>query len=402
MTTRNTARSFGSVTRTFHWLTALLILTAIPLGIVANRLPYDTAQALALKAQVFSIHKTVGVTTFAIALARILWALREVRPVPLHPERRSETLLAGMVHWVLYISLVAVPLSGWIHHASVTGFAPILWPLGQGLPFVPQSAVVASVAASLHWVFTKLLIAAVLLHIAGALKHHLLDRDSTLRRMSRGVPAPMHPEPHTASVWPIVMALGLYTAGAGVAWALAPKTDLAGLDASTTTATQLATAGNWEVTQGTLVLTVRQLGQDVTGSFATWAADITFDETPVGGRNGTVTVTIDTASLTLGSVSGQATGKDFLDAATFPQAIFRADVTPDGTGYVATGTLFLKGAEVPVTLPFTLVVNGQTATMQGTTTLDRRTFGIGVSYGDEASVGFGVDITVDLTATRTN
>ena len=59
----------------------------------------------------------------------------------------------------------------------MTGFAPILWPFGQGLPFVPQSETVAQVAGAVHWVFTKVMAAAILLHIAGALKHHFVDRD---------------------------------------------------------------------------------------------------------------------------------------------------------------------------------------------------------------------------------
>ncbi|PJF10691.1 cytochrome b, partial [Pseudorhodobacter sp. MZDSW-24AT] len=190
MPARNSPVSYGKVARLFHWTTASLILIAIPLGIIANRLPYDTAEALARKAQLFSLHKTLGVVVFFVALGRILWALAQPHPVPLHPERRLELALARLVHWMLYISLVAVPLTGWVHHAAVTGFAPIWWPFGQTLPFVPQSESVAQIAVGLHWVFTKLMIAAILLHIAGALKHHILDRDDTLRRMTRGTRAP--------------------------------------------------------------------------------------------------------------------------------------------------------------------------------------------------------------------
>ena len=74
MPTRNTATSYGRVSRTLHWLTALLIFAAFPLGVVANRLPYDTSEALAFKAQLFSVHKTLGVAMFAVAMVRILWA----------------------------------------------------------------------------------------------------------------------------------------------------------------------------------------------------------------------------------------------------------------------------------------------------------------------------------------
>lgn len=396
MSARNSLASYGKVARLFHWTTAALILIAIPLGIVANRLPYDTAEALARKAQLFSIHKTLGVVVFFVALGRIFWALMQTHPVPLHPERRLELSLARLVHWMLYISLVAVPLTGWVHHAAVTGFAPIWWPFGQGLPFVPQSESVAQAAGAAHWVFTKLMIASILLHIAGALKHHVIDRDDTLRRMTRGTRAPATPLPVRASRLPLFAALALF--GLGAAVAALPRGEP--LTSAPTLAAATPSSGNWQVTEGTLGFSVAQMGQTVSGSFATWSADITFDEGATDGRHGEVTVTIDTGSLTLGSVTQQAKSADFFDVATHPQAVFTADILPSPSGYEATGTLSLRGAEVPVTLPFTLVIAGDTATMTGQTSLDRRTFGMGQSYSDEASVGFGVTVDVALTATR--
>jgi cytochrome b561 len=111
MPIRNTLTSFGTVTRSFHWLTALVILTAMPLGLIANNLS-SGPESIALKAQLFSLHKTIGVVAFFLGVARILWASSQTRPVPLHPDRRLETLLAEAVHWLLYLSLVIVPLSG--------------------------------------------------------------------------------------------------------------------------------------------------------------------------------------------------------------------------------------------------------------------------------------------------
>ena len=57
---------------------------------------------------------------------------------------------------------------------------------------------------------------------------------------------------------------------------------------------------------------------------------------------------------------------------------------------------------MPLTLPFALQLDGDTANMQGKTTLDRRDFNIGPKYPDEATVGFATGITVDLVATRSN
>lgn len=394
MPAQNTATSFGSVTRTLHWLTALLILTAIPLGLIANQLPADAA-SMATKVQLFSIHKTLGLAAFLIGLARILWALTQRHPAPLHPDRRAELRLAAAIHWLLYISLVAVPLTGWIHHAALAGFAPILWPFGQDLPFVAKSETTAAIFGAAHWVFTKLLAASILLHIAGALKHHFIDKDATLRRMLAGASAPATPKHPARGKAPLAAALLAYLAGAGLTYAMLPPAP------ETATAEPAATTrGNWSVTEGTLGFSINQMGAAVEGSFASWTAAITFNESASNGKHGQVTVTIDTTSLSLGSVTDQAKGPEFFDTAAHKTATFTADILPSPTGYTAEGNLTLHGISHPVALPFTLQITGDTATMTGTTSLDRRDFGIGAGYADEETVGFTATITVALTAKR--
>lgn len=400
MSLTNTPQSYGAVARTLHWLTALLILTAIPLGLVASDLPYDTAAALAQKAQVFSLHKTVGVAAFAVAVLRILWALTQARPVPVHPGRRAETLLADLVHWSLYIALVAVPLSGWIEHAATEGFAPILWPLGQGLPLVPKSETLARLVAGAHLLFGKLLIGAILLHVAGALKHAVIDRDGTLARMTRGTAAPARATAAAHGKGPAAVALAIYVAAAGAVVALGgngapPVPQTAGTATETVPAT--AASGNWAVTEGTLGFTIRQMGADVQGTFGTWTADIAFDP---GTGTGSVTVAIDVASLTLGSVTQQALSADFFDAAGYPAATFTATIRPDAGAFVAEGTLTLRGVTVPVTLPFALDLDGKTARMSGAVVLERLAYGIGQKYPDGQSVGTSAAVRVALTATR--
>lgn len=405
MSISNSATRYGSVARSLHWLTALLILSSIALGLYAESLPYDSSAALAAKAQVFSLHKTIGIAAFFVAAARILWALTQTRPAPLHPERKLETLLAELIHWSLYLAMLVVPLSGWVHHAAVEGFAPILWPFDQTLPFVPKSETVATAATAVHWLFGKVLIGSIVLHVAGALKHALIDRDATLARMARGHEAGQagrHP------LTPALAALGIYVVGAAAAVSLtapppAAPAPIAPAPVATAPAPAPAPAAadaNWVVESGTLGFTVKQMGADVGGSFGSWQADIQFDETPVDGRNGHVTVTIDTASLTLGSVTDQAKGPEFFDTATHKTAVFEADILPAATGYEAKGTLTLRGSAQPVSLPFTLTLSGDRAEMSGSTVLDRRAFGMGASYGDESTVGFQVGVTITLTAIR--
>jgi cytochrome b561/polyisoprenoid-binding protein YceI len=379
----------GRIARLLHWSTAGLILASVALGLWAESLPYGSSGELALKAQVFSVHKTFGVAAFLIGVLRIGWALVQPHPVPVS-SRPTEVWLAGLMHGLLYGALVLVPLSGWVHHAATTGFAPILWPFGQGLPFVPKSETVADIAGTAHWLFGKVLIVSVLLHVAGVLKHVLVDRDIVLARMVRGAVG-------GASV---LQARGAGLA-AGAVWAAAVVGALALVPPAPERAAPVAAApvvGGWAVETGTLGISVRQMGAAVEGRFATWTADIRFD--PDAATGNTVIVTIDPASLTLGSVSAQATGPEFLNVSAHPSAQFTADIRRDGAGWVADGMLSLAGAQVPVQLPFTLDLAGDAARMEGTAVLDRRAFGIGTKYPDEATVGFDVTVRVALTARR--
>jgi polyisoprenoid-binding protein YceI len=93
-------------------------------------------------------------------------------------------------------------------------------------------------------------------------------------------------------------------------------------------------------------------------------------------------------------------GADFFNLIEFPMATFIANISQNETGYLASGTLTIKDIAVPVTLPFTLDLDGDTAEMSGILAVDRRIFEIGQSVSDEASLGFGVGISINLTATR--
>lgn len=399
---RNSTHTYGGVTKTFHWLTAFLILSLIPLGIIANGLPYETSEQLAQKAWLFSFHKTLGIAVFFVALLRILWALSQPKPGLLNTGKRVESWLAETVHWLLYGSLVLVPLSGWIHHSATSGFAPI-WPpisnlVGQSLPLIPKSETLAHTAASLHIIFERVLVISILLHIAGALKHHFMDRDITLRRMLPGMTVPdIMPHQHKSKA-PFVTALVAYVAALGIGAGLG----LFKVDHSQAAVPQLAEVSTgWKVETGTLGITMQQLGSDISGSFADWTAAINFAETPdSNGIHGDVEVVIAIGSLTLGSVGNQALAPDFLAAEAFPTAVFAASILSQDSGYVAEGTLTLKGAEVPVALPFTLSIQDGTATMTGSTAINRTDFNVGEKYPDEESVGFTVNINVELTAKR--
>ena len=398
MSASNTSLQYGAVARLFHWLTALGIFILIGSGVVAERWPYGTDAELATKVTLFSAHKTIGVLVFFIALMRILWAVTQPRPAPLHPDRKAEVFAAETVHWLLYGSIVMIPASGWIYHAATTGFAPIWWPFGQSLPFVPKSDSVAHVAKTLHLILNWVLWGSVALHIAGALKHQIVDQDLTIARMTRGVAAG-DPDAKGAShmisaiaamaVWGAVLGFGSVTG------MFEPRPQ----QVATETALEEVDS-EWVVQDGSLSITIQQMGSAVEGSFQDWTADITFEDQPTPGKTGEVTVEIATGSLQLGSVTSQAFGSDFLSVDAFPTAVFQADILNVADGYSADGTLVLKGIEMPVTLPFQMRIVDGVATMEGRTTLQRLEYGVGSNMADGSQLGLRVDVSVKLVAEK--
>ena len=410
MALTNSTSRYGAISKTFHWLMALGILFMIPLGFVASEMSEDLLatpggfdeSAVTRTAFLFSLHKTTGVVLFFAALARISWAATQARPGLLNAENRAEAFAAHLVHWMLYGAFIFVPLTGWLHHAATTGFAPIWWPFGQSLPYVPKDDLLARVFSAFHWTSIVVLAAALFFHVAGALKHHVIDRDATLRRMLPGTGAVPTPPDQRHSRIPFYIALAIW----GAAIVLAAKLGLRLPDIYATQAagaTERAAPGSqWQVTDGTLGIAIAQLGNPVEGRFADWSAAITFQDRPDPGPAGDVTVTIAIASLTLGTVTDQAMGPDFFDTERFPTATFSGGIAKSADGYEADGMLTIRDQSVPVTLPFQLVIENGVATMTGQTRIDRLDFGIGSSLPDESSLGFAVTIDVELTALKTD
>lgn len=390
----NTHSGYGSVTKTFHWLTALLILTAFPLGILAHDAPFDTSDHLTRKALLFSLHKTVGMLAFLTALGRILWAFTQPRPGLLNAEHKLEAFAAETAHWVLYGCMLLVPLTGWIHHSAAEGFAPIWLPFGESLPFIPKDPRLSEIFGSIHTTLTPVLAVTILAHVGGAMKHAIIDKDRTLHRMLPGDSGAPTPPAQSHSRLPMIAALVVWVGAMTVGVVTTPTAEHGQSVALEEVNSQ------WAVEQGEIALSIRQFGNDVRGSFADWTASIDFSETATEGKHGSTDVTIAIGSLTLGTVTGQAMGADFFDATAFPTANFKADLlSVDGT-HMAKGTLTIKGATVPVEFPYTLTIDGDTATVNAQTVLNRQDFDVGVSMPDESSLAFAVTVDIYLTAKR--
>jgi len=138
------------------------------------------------------------------------------------------------------------------------------------------------------------------------------------------------------------------------------------------------------------------------GAFGAWEAEIRFDPDHLDWSG--VKVTIDMTSADSGDPNRDTPLLDnnWFATAMYPSASFTTDaIASDGSGgYVAEGRLTIRDVTRPVALPFTLVIEGDTAMMQGSVTIKRSDYGLGKNTWQDRSVADEVQVKVAITATK--
>lgn len=397
-----------------HWALALLLLFQLGLGWALEDLPRSTRFAA------FQFHKSVGILILVLSLARLAVRLTVQRPAAAEgsPAVRA---LASAVHVLLYGIMIVGPISGWILVSTARVKLPTLLFGFIPLPHLPVAMGMHAPAEVIHGLIGWLLAGLFALHVAGALRHHLL-RDDLIGRM---MPAALARRP-VLSVAVVAALAACATAffagsasyrGAGAAEAppvvASPSPDAAAtpdpaptlLPSSPSPSPSVAPAPTptvpvtavrrWRVLPGgTLGFRTDYSGEAINGRFTRWTADIQFS--PEDLPNSRIAVDIDLASAVTGDSERDDTlrGDDFFGVAAHPRATFTASrIRKQRTGYVADGTLALAGVSRPVPVRFTLVIDGDRARASGSATVKRLAFGVGKGqWSDTATIADAVAV----------
>lgn len=178
----DTAEKFSPVTLLLHWIVGLSIIGLLAVGVYMAE---NEVWSL------YPIHKSFGFLIFFVVLLRVVWRLKNGWPTPVSQYSKVEQILAKVVHWVLIIGTVLMPISGMMmstmggHGLEVFGLEVVGANMNPENPTktLPINKELASFFHGAHHWLGEAMIVAVILHVVGALKHHIIDRDGTLRRM---------------------------------------------------------------------------------------------------------------------------------------------------------------------------------------------------------------------------
>lgn len=174
-------RSYTRAEVLVHWLLAVALFAQLALGWWMLDLPKSPP---GLRAGWFNVHKSIGLTIAAVVVLRLLW--RAARPIAADAQAPPwQRHAAGATHAMLYLCMLAMPLSGWLG-SNFTRY-PVLY-FGLRLPGWHRDWPAAKhLMSSLHAAAAWLLMALIALHVAAAL-WHWLRRDAVCSRM--GLPPP--------------------------------------------------------------------------------------------------------------------------------------------------------------------------------------------------------------------
>lgn len=398
------SQDYSKSFKLIHWLTALIILGLLGMGFYMSGLDYSED-----KLKLYNLHKSFGLLVLVLLTLRILALILKGKPKSLLTHKPWEKGLSHLVHLLLYLLLIAMPLSGWVM-SSAADF-PISFFGLQAPDIVSKDKEIFDLSRNAHELMAFALIAFVGLHILGALKHHFIDRDETLQRMTSRSLGLKGGIVLTALIG-ILFAPALFLGGSEILHEIKEEEHEA-VEQAVIEETKVETLVKSEITawdiisdKTTIEFTATQYDKEFTGIFTGITGEIYFD--PENLAQSFAHIKIPVAIIETGSDERDdaAVKKDWFSAEEYPEIIFKTtgfDKLGGTKSYLAKGELSIRGVAKIIELPFTLEFANkdgiQHAEMEAKIVLNRLDFGVGQGQWQSTDAISGdVGLTIKLEA----
>ena len=172
----NNLNGYGLLAKLFHWITFIALIIQVPFGFYLVSLEFSDRRI-----DLENIHILLGISIFYFVLFRLIWKFINPRPKPWRKFFKGQTLIAGINHFLLYLSIFAITISGIFKKLY----------MGEKLDFIfftygfeKDDFQLADLFYEVHIYANYLLIALVLIHILAVIVHHYIFRDKILKKIT--------------------------------------------------------------------------------------------------------------------------------------------------------------------------------------------------------------------------
>lgn len=172
----NTDQKFGIVSRANHWMSAIIVISLIAIGLFMTEL--DKGET---RSTLYGLHKSLGVGIFLLVILRLIWLKISPNPLSLS-DSELEQKMANIAKTILYLGMILLPLSGWIMSNS-GGHSVNFFQLFSLPMIMSENEMVHEIAEEVHELLANLMMVVIALHVLAAFKHHFMDKNATLIRM---------------------------------------------------------------------------------------------------------------------------------------------------------------------------------------------------------------------------
>lgn len=172
----NHLERYGRISQLLHWLMAACIILMLGLGLLLDDIPGSW------KGAAIDFHKSLGIVLLGLVCFRCYWKLTQHQPGRSGDVSRLQEVAAGTSHFLLYILMLAMPLSGWAM-SSAFGKPVMMFEWGPLPDIIERNRDLGVALKNLHGWLAYGLLVLIALHVGAAFYHHFIRKDDVLKRM---------------------------------------------------------------------------------------------------------------------------------------------------------------------------------------------------------------------------
>ena len=171
--------TYSKGSKVLHWLIAIIVIAMLSFSFFLGDLPGK------YQASAYMMHKSFGLTVLFLVIARFFWILHSGKPALPVSVPTWEKPLSRLVQYAVYVLLVSMPICGWVMSVAENRVPSYFGLFRMPLP-ISENKALSNFMDQSHVTIAWILIALIILHVAGALKHHFINKDNVLKRMLPG------------------------------------------------------------------------------------------------------------------------------------------------------------------------------------------------------------------------